>query len=172
METTRNKLPQHINAYFNKLSTYLDTKLYFFGSVQRIDYVEKESDIDIAIFTDNMPSILLKLQNFLNIDRSRIKRFVSKEKIKDHFHYGNKVIYEGDDLDFVFEIVIYDSKIKQEMLDFYVNVNNIPICASLILLFLKYLKYYYIISSKTYYQLKKKMFLLVIPNQCQLVVLD
>jgi len=172
METTRNNLPQHMNLYFNKLSAYLDTTLYFFGSVQRLDYLENESDIDIAIFTDNMETMLLKIQNYLNIDRTRIKRFISKEKIKDHLHYGNKVIYEGDDIDFTFEIVIYDSKFKQEMLDFYVNVNNIPIYASLILLLLKYLKYYYIISSKTYYQLKKKLFLLVIPNQCQLVVLD
>ena len=116
--------------------------------------------------------MLLKIQNFLNIDRSRIKRFVSKEKIKDHLHYGHKVIYEGNDIDFTYEIVIYDSKFKQEMLDFYINVNNIPIYASLVLLLLKYLKYYYIISSRIYYQLKKKIFMLVIPNQCQLVVLD
>jgi predicted nucleotidyltransferase len=172
METTRNKLPQHMNLYFNKLSTYLDTPLYFFGSVQRLDYLEKESDIDIAIFTDNSESMILKIQNFLNIDRSRIKRFVSKEKVKDHLHHGYKVIYEGSDIDFTYEIVIYDSKFKQEMLDFYINVNNIPIYASFILMVLKYLKSYYIISNKIYYELKKKLFFLVIPNQCQLVVLD
>ena len=172
METVRNNLPQHMNLYFNKLSTYLDTKLYFFGSVQRLDYLENESDIDIAIFTDNMDAMLLKIQNFLNIDRSRIKKFVSKETSKDQVHSGNKVIYEGDDIDFIFEILIYDSKVKQEKLDFYAKVNNIPIYASLVLLLFKYLKYYYIISKSTYITLKKNLFLLVIPNPCQLVVLD
>jgi hypothetical protein len=172
METVRNNLPQHIKSYFNKLSTYLDTQFYFFGSVQRLDYLENESDIDIAIFTNNMESMILKLQGFLNIDRSRIKRFVSKEKIKDHLHHGYKVIYEGDDIDFTYEIVIYDYKFKKEMLDFYVNVNNIPMSASILLLALKYLKYYYIISKSTYHKLKKQIFLLVIPNQCNLLVLD
>ena len=172
METTRNNLPQHMNTYFNKLSTYLETKLYFFGSVQRLDYLKNESDIDIAIFTDNMEYMILKLQNFLNVDRSRIKRFISKEKIKDHLHSGYKLIYEGDDVDFTYEIVIYDLKFKQEMLDFYVKVNNIPVYASFILLLLKYLKKFNIISNKTYYQLKKQIFFLVIPNQCKLIVLD
>ena len=116
--------------------------------------------------------MLLKIQNCLNIDRSRIKRFVSKEKSKDKVHSGNKVIYEGDDIDFIFEILIYDSNVKQEKLDFYEKVNNIPIYASLLLLLFKYLKYYYIISKSTYITLKKNLFLLVIPNPCQLVVLD
>ena len=116
--------------------------------------------------------MLLKIQNFLNIDRSRIKKFVSKETSKDQVHSGNKVIYEGDDIDFIFEILIYDSKVKQEKLDFYAKVNNIPIYASLVLLLFKYLKYYYIISKSTYITLKKKIFLLVIPNPCQLIVLD
>jgi predicted nucleotidyltransferase len=172
METTRNKLPERIKLYFDKLATYLETKLYFFGSVQRLDYLKNESDIDIAIFTDNMEYMILKLQGFLNVDRTRIKRFVSKEQIKNHLHYGYKVIYEGDDIDVTYEIVMYGLKFKQEMLDFYVNVNNIPIFASFVLLLLKYLKCYYIISNRTYYQAKKKIFLLVIPNQCNLIVLD
>lgn len=172
METTRNNLPEHIKLYFNKLSTYLETKLFFFGSVQRLDYLKNESDIDIAIFTDNMEYMILKLQGFLNVDRTRIKRFVSKEKIKNHLHYGYKVIYEGDDIDITYEIVMYDLKFKQEMLDFYVNVNNIPIYSSFLLLLLKYLRYYNIISNKTYYQTKKKIFMVVIPNQCNLIVLD
>jgi predicted nucleotidyltransferase len=172
METTRNNLPEHIKLYFDKLSTYLETKLYFFGSVQRLDYLKNESDIDIAIFTDNMEYMVLKLQGFLNVDRTRIKRFVSKEVVKNHIHYGYKVIYEGDDIDITYEIVMYNLKNKSEMLDFYVNVNNIPIYSSIILLLLKYLRYYNIISNKIYYQAKKKIFVLVIPNQCNLIVLD
>ena len=138
METTRNNLPQPINVYFNKLSTYLETKLYFFGSVQRIDYLEKESDIDTVIFTDNMESMLSKIQNFLNIDRRRINSFVSTEIITGRVHNGYKVMYSGDDIDFKFELLIYDSNCKQEMLDFYETVNNIPTYASILLLLLKY----------------------------------
>jgi len=172
METTRNNLPQHINIYFNKLSTYLETQLYFFGSVQRIDYLERESDIDTVIFTDNMDSMLSKIQNFLNIDRRRINSFVSTEIKTGRVHNGYKVMYSGDDIDFIFEIVIYDSNCKPEMLAFYETVNNIPAYASLLLLLLKYMKRYYVISQNTYFALKKQVFKLVLPNQWQLVVLS
>ena len=84
METVRNNLPQHMNLYFNKLSTYLDTKLYFFGSVQRLDYLENESDIDIAIFTDNMEPMLLKIQNLL-------KSLFQKKQAKTKFILGIKL---------------------------------------------------------------------------------
>jgi predicted nucleotidyltransferase len=172
METTRNNLPQPINVYFNKLSTYLETKLYFFGSVQRIDYLEKESDIDTVIFTDNMESMLSKIQNFLNIDRRRLNSFVSTEIKTGRVHNGYKVMYNGDDIDFKFELLIYDSNCKQEMLDFYETVNNIPTYASILLLLLKYLKRYYVISADTYFALKKKVFKLVLHNPWQFVVLS
>ena len=137
MNEIRNDFNPKLKKFFINLQNYLDTELYFYGSVNRSDYVHNKSDIDIAIFTDNMDAMLLKIQNCLNIDRSRIKRFVSKEKSKDKVHSGNKVIYEGDDLDFIFEILIYDSNVKQEKLDFYEKVNNIPIYASLLLLLFK-----------------------------------
>ena len=58
MEKTRNKLPDNINKFFDDLTKYMDTKLYFFGSVQRNDYIHGLSDIDIDIFTDNIDSII------------------------------------------------------------------------------------------------------------------
>ena len=67
METTKNKMPEYNNIFFEKLKNYLDTKLYFFGSVQRPDYFQKGSDIDVAIFTDNIKSTVTKLQSFLNV---------------------------------------------------------------------------------------------------------
>jgi hypothetical protein len=38
METTKNKLPEKEQQFFNELSKYLDTSLYYYGSVQRNDY--------------------------------------------------------------------------------------------------------------------------------------
>jgi len=66
METTKNDLPQDIKQFFYKLSDYLDTKLLYYGSVQRSDYVPGKSDIDVDIFTDNPDSLITKLQHFLN----------------------------------------------------------------------------------------------------------
>ena len=66
METTKNELSPYSKTFFKKLSNYLDTKIYYFGSIQRNDYFPKSSDIDIDIFTDNEKSTILKLQNYLN----------------------------------------------------------------------------------------------------------
>ena len=53
METTKNELPYKLKRFFYKLENDLDTKLYFYGSIQRNDYVAGKSDIDVSIFTDN-----------------------------------------------------------------------------------------------------------------------
>ena len=52
METTKNKLSPETKQFFDKLSSYLDTKLYFYGSVQRDDYFDGKSDIDVDILED------------------------------------------------------------------------------------------------------------------------
>jgi predicted nucleotidyltransferase len=61
METTRNNLTPYSKHFFDSLSNYLDTKLYFFGSIQRRDYFPNSSDIDVDIFTDNEPGTILKI---------------------------------------------------------------------------------------------------------------
>ena len=70
METTKNDLPVNVKKFFYNLSEYLDTKMLYFGSVQRSDYVPGKSDIDIDIFTDNENSIITKMQHFLGSPKS------------------------------------------------------------------------------------------------------
>ena len=48
METTKNIMPEYSNLFFNKIKNYLDTPIYFFGSVQRDDYFPQSSDIESA----------------------------------------------------------------------------------------------------------------------------
>jgi predicted nucleotidyltransferase len=69
METTKNKLSPYATTFFNKLGNYLDTKLYFYGSIQRDDYFTNDSDLDVAIFTDNTSSMLSKMINYFNIKK-------------------------------------------------------------------------------------------------------
>jgi predicted nucleotidyltransferase len=69
METTKNKMNPFAEKFFKKLSDYLDTKIYFYGSIQRNDYFPNSSDIDADIFTDNESSIINKLQNFLGVKK-------------------------------------------------------------------------------------------------------
>ena len=77
METTKNELPQYAKQFFTKIGIYLDTPIYYFGSVQRDDYFPGLSDIDVAIFTDNnIKSLIIKLQTFLSKDYNEFKSFV------------------------------------------------------------------------------------------------
>ena len=78
METTRNELPPYAKEFFYKLSNYLDTKIYFYGSVQRPDYFPASSDIDVDIFTDNESSTISKLQYFLGVEKFKFKKFLYK----------------------------------------------------------------------------------------------
>jgi predicted nucleotidyltransferase len=75
METTKNKLTPYQTSFFNRLSTYLDTKLYFFGSIQRQDYFPESSDIDVDIFTDNESATIVQMMNFLHVEDFLMKIF-------------------------------------------------------------------------------------------------
>ena len=87
METTKNKLSPYATTFFNKLGNYLDTKLYYYGSVQRNDYFNDDSDLDVAIFTDNVSSMLSKINNFLNVKKYEFKKFVWKTIFKKLLAY-------------------------------------------------------------------------------------
>ena len=60
METTKNKLPEDVQLFLNNLKQYLDKPIYFYGSIQRPDYMSG-SDLDVDIFTDNEISTIEKL---------------------------------------------------------------------------------------------------------------
>ena len=91
MESTKNKMPEFAEEFFKKLGNYLDTKIYFFGSIQRADYFPNSSDIDADIFTENENSTLSKMQNFLGVKRHEFKKFVYRlHKTKKMVH-GYKI---------------------------------------------------------------------------------
>ena len=48
MDYLQHDIPDYKKQFFNRLSEYLDTKIYYYGSVQRYDNFN-ESDIDTII---------------------------------------------------------------------------------------------------------------------------
>ena len=50
METTKNDLPKKVKKFFYELSDYLDTKLLYYGSIQRSDYVPGGRAVHARIF--------------------------------------------------------------------------------------------------------------------------
>lgn len=156
METTKNKLTNYETIFFNNLKQYLNTQLYFYGSIQRDDYISQQSDIDIDIFTENEKSILLKLQNLLNLNSEDFKKvFYKIDKLNIVVH-GYKVPYVDETNKLKVEFAIYNEKYKNAVLYEHQSKFNIPYILSIILMLFKFLHYNLNILPLEYYRKIKK----------------
>jgi predicted nucleotidyltransferase len=174
METTRNKLTEHEKIFFYKLSNYLDTKLYYFGSVQRRDYFPSSSDIDVDIFTDNENNTIIKLMNFLNVEKSDFKRFVWKLNKNDQLAYGYKIMYKNPEEKICVEFSIYNEKYKDNILYEHNGKKEIPLYATILLIIIKFLFYTLNIIPATWYTQSKSFILstLIFKKQDHFVIID
>ena len=106
----RNDFPSDVKKFFINLQKYVDTDLYFYGSVNRPDYVHGKSDIDVAIFTDNEYSIITKLQHFLHVKRNAFDKVVWK--LEGKMVYGYKIKCD-EYTNIKCEIAIYNNNFKK-----------------------------------------------------------
>jgi hypothetical protein len=157
METTKNKMPDFAEKFCKNLGRYLDTKIYFFGSIQRIDYFPNSSDIDVDIFTDNENSTILKLQNFLGVKRYEFKKIVYRLHKTKMVVHGHKVKYQDEENNFMIEIVIYNEKIKHAILEEHLSKIELPFYISFLLVIVKTLYYKFNILPKPVYYFFKKL---------------
>jgi len=158
METTKNKLSPYETIFFNKLSNYLDSKLYFFGSIQRYDYFPGISDIDVDIFTDNVSRTISQIQNYLNLDKKTTSKFIYKidiETSKYKLINGYKIKYKDRANSLNVEFSIYDEKIKELVLMEHTRKQNLPFFVTFFLVIIKYLYYVACIIPKFIYKFFK-----------------
>lgn len=157
METPKNKLPEKAILFFNSLTNYLDTKLLFFGSIQRNDYFPGFSDIDVDIFTENEKSLVLKLQHLLNVPKEKFKKFIWKLQ-NGIISHGYKVMYKDEDNNFAVEFSIYNEKFKDNVLYEHKMKTVLPWYVSCLLIILKYLYYNFnLLDKKIFNYLKRKL---------------
>ena len=154
METTKNDLPQNVKIFFNKLSDYLDTKLLYYGSVQRSDYIPGKSDIDVEVFTDNEESLLTKMQHFLHVKKSDFKKIVWQ--LKDKIVYGYKLKYENKEQEIIAEFSVFNEKFKESILKEHTDKFVLPFYISFLLYILKFFFYQIpLLSPKMYSNIKR-----------------
>ena len=134
MNTIRDDFPEDVKQFFKRLENYLDTDLYFYGSVNRSDYVHGKSDIDVVIFTDNEYSMMAKLQHFLHVKRNAFDKVVWK--LYGKMIYGYKIKCEKY-IDIKCEIAIYNNNFKDDIFGELKRYNNIPLYISVLLFILK-----------------------------------
>jgi hypothetical protein len=158
MTKTKNKLPDATNNFLNNLSEYIQTPLYFYGSVQRNDFFPGYSDIDVDIFTYNEKSIVNKLSNYLQIDKKDFKKIVCQND-KKRMIYGYKKYYKNESLDLKVEFSIYNEKYKKDVLESHEPKTNLPLHIVILLYLLKFMYYkLQLIDSKTYRKCKHYIF--------------
>jgi predicted nucleotidyltransferase len=157
MDTLKNDLPEDIKLFFTKLSNYLDNKIYYYGSVQRSDYIHGESDIDIGILTDNEYSTMNKLQHYLNIDVNNFYKVAWK--VNNNYVYGYKLQYNDNKKKLRTEFAIFNNKFKDIIIPEHLRTLYVPFYGIIMLHILKF--FYYtlkIINRKTFQTLKRYIF--------------
>ena len=173
MEQTKYNLQPHIKDWFANLSDVLETKLLYFGSIQRGDYFPGKSDIDVDVFTDNIKRTMLKLQHFLQINPAKFKRFVWNLPTKNVV-YGHKVMYKDASGDFSVEFSIYDEKYRDHVIKEHMDKITLPFYIIWALIILKTLHYkLHLINKDVFRYCKKKLlsFFIGLPDD-DFVVLD
>lgn len=174
MEQTANKMPIYAENFFARLKNYLDNSIYFYGSIQRPDYLPEDSDIDVAIFTDNMPSLLNKLSGFLKIKVADFKRFIWKLNSTNKVIPGYKFMYEQPEYNFKAEFCIYNERDKNELLEEYKLKTYLPVYSIWLLYLIKFLYYKLKIITRVWYVYFKDIIINKITGQgsSQFVIMD
>ena len=158
MEDIKDRLGEYKYNFFNSLQNYLETELYFYGSIKRFDYISNSSDIDIIVITDNVKSMLSKIQTYLNVSKDKTQKIFQQYSVYDkEVITGYKIKYNENNIEF--DLLVYDDKYRKVVLQNIYDINNLPLYMITILYILKILYYkLHIISRRIYNNLKCHLF--------------
>ena len=171
METTKNALPPNTKKFFYNLGEYLDTKVLFYGSIQRADYVPGKSDIDVVIFTENEDSLMTKIQHYLHLKKKDFNNVMYI--IDENVVYGYKVKYENKGENIKSEFSIYNENYKDIIIKQHKKKFVLPAYISVMLYLLKMFYYKIPILSKSIYINSKNWLLNLVDNPgTQFIVLN
>jgi len=169
MDVVKNKLTQNESLFFENLSLYIDKEVYFYGSIQRPDYIKGKSDIDVDIFTDNESSTIQKLCTFLDVKRSVFNKIVYK--INNTMINGFKTKYKDESKKINVEISVYNDKYKNIVLYDHNNYSSLPFYVIIAIMILKFFHYTLGIMPDTIYR-KLKQLLINPSNETRFISVD
>ena len=141
MEEIKERLTEQNYHFLKKFQEYIGSELIFFGSIKRCDFLQKYSDIDIAIISDNVENTLVKLKHFLNMDTQKIRKIFQKFPNTTNIVHGYKTNYNDINNDLSLEIILYDEKYRTHVINSVNNINNFPFYITYILFIIKILYY-------------------------------
>lgn len=157
MNTIPSILPRNLQQYFINLKNYLETELYFYGSVIRSDYVKNKSDVDLCVFTDNEQSTINKLKFYFHIQSKDIHKVIQKSQHNELIIYGYKIKFVIDGIKC--ELQIYNNNFKDKLLNDMQAPLKSPFYANIFLYILKFFYYTIPLLPKSVYIFMKKYYL-------------
>jgi predicted nucleotidyltransferase len=166
MDDIKHRLTDYKYNFLSNMKEYLETEFLFYGSIKRLDYLESNSDIDIAILTDNPSSMLAKIKNFLNIKNTRIKKIYQTFNNESSLINGYKFTYKDDEKNWSFDVVIYDEIYRDMIIKDIYYINNLPFYVTILLYILKFIYYkLHLISSSIFWDTKNMIFSLALSKK-------
>ena len=157
MEDIKNKMPINQQHFFTQLENYLETPLYYYGSVRRYDYSPNNSDIDAILFTNNEASSISQLQNWFQVSTSEFKTTVNYLPTSNQIAHGHKYTYKNKTQNISTDILIYNVKYEELLKKDTLSKINVPVYITIIWLIFKFLRYQVGILSKPMYVYLKQI---------------
>jgi hypothetical protein len=152
------KLPVYTITLLQNLESYLETRLYFYGSVQRNDFIQNNSDIDIDVFTEDKENMALNAYAFLSMSG-----IVSETKCL-YMLQKNSIIVEGIKINYKhftkpiqIELSIYNVQDQPNINNYHTSKINIPLHIRTPLYILKYAYYNWYIIPKWMFKACKEL---------------
>jgi predicted nucleotidyltransferase len=168
----QNKLIAPEKKFLTELKNYLELPIDIYGSLIRMDYFPNKSDIDIAIFTDNLENTVHRLIDFLGISSKKVRIFkmksINKSSYKVKTIWGFKTNYKLDVSNYSlkpglfyyhknfkrFEILIYNIKNKSYIINSIKTHFELSFFSSIFIYMLKLFYYYFFLNEKFYKNIK------------------
>jgi hypothetical protein len=148
METTKNPLTYEQRQFFSTVAPYIGLPFYYFGSIQRSDYIPGISDIDVDIFSPQPEKIARRLAYMLQGPYVSLKRVWWKmedpfggdpTEIKGYkVKYKRPVIEGATREQLKVEFSIYDENVKHLVLKKHREQMFVSPYVSTLLLFMKW----------------------------------
>ena len=142
------EVPKHIASkltkqqidYLEEIQHYIGCPFYYYGSIERIDYLPGKSDIDIDIFTPNLYSTMFKLRQFLLIPETEIKsiKWRTRRPIVATFNC-HKIKFDNGIVKL--ELNIYDEQYKNTLLGVRELKRKIPMAVLMLVYTIKSMYY-------------------------------
>lgn len=157
MQTTKHPFTEEQRQFLTSLGVFVGLPFYYFGSIQRSDYIVGTSDIDVDVFSHEPEKIAKRIYRLLSGPYVSLKRVLYK--FDGNEIAGFKVKYKRPPVDPVLkehlkvEFSIYGEDVKQLVLKKHRGQIYISPYISALLLFVKLI----FKKSWVYYAVKKQL---------------